>query len=78
MDMKVLQEANRLKTLIETEERNIKNWEELFEASEITFSSATKPQKMYLTGSKKEEVKEVIISENKEKLANYKKSFENL
>ncbi|WEG13984.1 hypothetical protein PU629_06345 [Pullulanibacillus sp. KACC 23026] len=78
MDINTFEKAIRLKSLIDGEERNIKGWEELFKAEEITITSATKPQNMYLTGDKKEKVKEIIISENKQRLAKYKHEFENL
>ena len=78
MDMKAFEQAKKLKIFIEGEERNIKGWEQLFDAKEITLSSATNPQKMYLTGKRIEEVKEIITFEHRERLAKYKREFEEL
>ncbi|AOH54470.1 hypothetical protein ABE28_008905 [Peribacillus muralis] len=78
MNIKTFEEASNLKVLIEAEERNIKGWMELFNSNEVALSSATKPQKMFLTGDKKEKVKEIIISENKKRLEEHRQRFESL
>ncbi|MET3505537.1 hypothetical protein [Halalkalibacter oceani] len=78
MDMETLQRAKVLESIIRTERLNIKNWEELFKSDEITLSSATKPQKMYLIGEKKDEVRDVILQHHKEFLADKEREFEEL
>ena len=78
MDMKKLERAKVLESVINTEKRNIELWEKLFEADEVTLWSKTKPQQMYLTGKKKEEVKEIILKSHKEFLGENQKKFDEL
>lgn len=76
--MEKLRQAKVLESVIDTEKKNIEGWEKLFEADEVVFSSKTKPQQMYLTGKKKDEVKNVILKSHKEFLAERVKEFEEL
>lgn len=76
--MKTLERAKVLESLIRTEKMNIENWEKLFEADEVALYSKTKPQQMYLTGKKKDEVRDIILKHNKEFLAKNEKEFEAL
>jgi hypothetical protein len=78
MDMKVLQKAKNLEALIKVTESNIYGWEKMFEASEITLTSATKPQNMYLKNPQKDKVRDLIIGYHQEELSELKEKFEKL
>ena len=78
MDMEKLQRARVLESVINAEKRNIEGWKKLFEADEIALSSKSKPQQMFLSGKKKDEVKDVILKHHLKFLAENEKKFEEL
>jgi len=78
MDKETLNRANVLIAIIEQAENNIKNFEELFKASEIALSSKTKPHSMYISGKEKEEIKAIVIKKQTDFLMKAKEEFENL
>lgn len=78
MDKEILRRAKNLDALIQVTEINIKSWKDLFDAEEITCTSPTKANPIYLTNPKKDQVRDLIISEHEKKLKEYKKQFEEL
>lgn len=78
MNIKTLEKAKRLDSLIKVTEKNINGWENLFRADEVECFSKTKETPIYLTGKKKTMVRDLILSEHQKNLEKYKKEFDSL
>lgn len=81
MDIEKLNRANNLMAVINTAKRNIENYKKLGESKEIRIASNDKPtgsKPIFITGSRKFQIIELLIKEQEDFLEANLSEFEKL
>lgn len=76
MDLKKLEEANHIKSLIEGAERNVESGRALFSAHELCIMNKESGEQTYINGEEKDAIEKIVMSKREAWLKKWKDAFE--